>query len=216
MSCCSAFAKYRLWQDRKGNVLEAEFVCETAGKIVLRDPKGKEYKLSLSSLSQKDQNYLYSKLPPKVEIIFSKKQDRRKHEYYADVDMQCDVTIKKKSRMPYEAQLKAILFVIGDAKRNKEYVMLDRTEVEFDFKNSKEFSFKGAMFRMRQYDSYYYHSDGVEYAGFMVAVYDVDGNQVEIKSSRDEFINNLEKLSKFKAGNRFSKDMQSKSNIRTF
>jgi len=214
--CSALHAEMRLWQDKNGNFLEAEFICEMAEKIILRDAKGKDYKVSLSALSQKDQNYLISKLPPEVEITFSKKQDRRRHEYYSDVDMQCEVTIRKKSRMPYTGQLKAILFVIGDASRNREYVMLDRTEVNFDFKNSKHYSFKSAPFRMRQYNSEYYYSDGVKYAGYLVVVYDEMGNKVEVKSSRDEFTNHLKEISGFKAGERFSRDMQSKTNIRTF
>jgi hypothetical protein len=202
----NALAEFRIWTDKKGNSLEAEFVCENAGRIVLRDREGKDFKLILESLSENDQRYLRSKLPPTISIDFSKTQDRRKQEYYSDVDMQCEVVIKQTSRMPYD----------GELNRNKEFVMLDRTEKTFNFKDSKSFSFKGSMFRMRQYDSTYYLDDGVEYQGFLVAVYDPAGNVVDVKSSRTEFIENLASLSEFKAGNRFSKDMQQKSNIRTF
>lgn len=213
---CRGHAEFRIWTDAKGNTLEAEYVCENAGRIVLRDHDGKDYRLALESLSQKDQEYLYSKIPPTLSIEFSKTQDRRKQEYYSDVDMQCSVQIKQTSRLPYEGDLKAELFVIGDSSRNKEYVMLDRTEKTFNFKDSREVSFKGAMFRMRQYDSSYHLDDGIEYQGFLIVVYDSVGNVVDLKSSRVEFSDNLDKLTEFKVGNRFSKDMEQKSNIRTF
>ncbi len=61
--CGATLAEMRLWEDKKGNVLEAEYKCEVSGKVVLRDRKGKNHTLSISSLSNKDQQYLQTKLP---------------------------------------------------------------------------------------------------------------------------------------------------------
>lgn len=208
--CASVIAEIRLWEDKKGNVLEAEFQCEIAGKVVLRDRSGKDHKLSISSLSEKDQRYLQAKIPPKIEIEFKKNQDRKNKNYSSStVVMYGEVTLTKKSRMPYTGDLKAILLMIGEDDRDDEYIMLDRAEFKFDFKTEKTLSFKGERFKMYQHN-YYSTGDGIRYRGYLIAVYDGEGQVIQIKASRDEFSDKIKYLSKIKAGQHFSNDMEGK------
>lgn len=76
-SCVSALAEIRLWEDKKGHVLEAEFICEISGKVGLRD----------------------------------------------------------------RGDLKVTLFMIGEDGREGEYVMLDRAESKFNFREKKTCSY---------------------------------------------------------------------------
>ncbi len=213
ISMCSiiAIAEIRLWEDKKGNILEAEFQCELAGKVVLRDRSGKDHKLSISTLSEKDQRYLQAKIPPKIEIKFKKIQDRTKKYYSSStIVMYGDVTLTKKSRMPYTGDLKATLFMIGEDSREDEYIMLDRAEFKFDFKTEKTLSFKGEKFKMHQ-NNYYSTNAGTRYRGYLIAVYDAEGKIIQIKASREEFKEKIKYLSGIKAGEHFPNDMEGKA-----
>jgi hypothetical protein len=95
----STFAEYRIWKDKKGHSIEAEFVCERSGLVMIKKRDGKILKLPKGKLSDADQKYLASEISPKVELVFSKKQDRRnRSDSYAEVDMECEVTVKRKVR----------------------------------------------------------------------------------------------------------------------
>lgn len=76
--CVSVQAEMRIWQDKKGNTIEAEFVTISAGKVVLRTSEGEQLKINPAGLSAADQAYLKRSIPPRIDISFSKKQDRRK------------------------------------------------------------------------------------------------------------------------------------------
>lgn len=210
-----AWAEMRVWEDKKGNILEAEYKCEVLGKVVLCDPKGKDHTLSISSLSQKDQLYLQAKIPPKIEVKFKKIQDRKK-KYYASatVVMYGEITLTKKSRMPYNGDLKATLFMIGEDSREDEYVMLDRSDFEFSFKEKKTHSFTGERFKMHQYN-YYTTNDGIEYRGYLIMVCDAAGKVIYSKASRAEFENKIKYLAGIQSGTRFPEEMRGKTTRRT-
>ncbi len=209
--CIVSFSEIRLWEDKKGNVLEAEYKCEISGKVILRDRAGNDYKLSISSLSEKDQNYLKTKLPPEIDIEFKKIQNRKKSSYYNSVvSMHGEVILTQTSRMPYSGELKATLFMIGNASYDDEFIMLDRTDFNFNFREGKTHSFVGGRFKMHEY-KYSSTNDGVEYRGFLVVVYDKNGAVLHSKTSRDEFERNIEYLSKIKPGSRFPDDLKGKA-----
>lgn len=208
--CSGAFAEMRVWEDKKGNALEAEYKCTVSGKVVLTDSKGKDYTLSISSLSKKDQQYLQTKLPPKIDIKFKKSQDHKSTGYSTSmVTMYGEVTLTKTSRMPYEAELKATMFIIGEDADDDEYVLMDKTKINFNFKTEKEKVFTGEKFKMRQYDGY--SSNGTEYKGYLVVVYDTDGAVISLKASGKKFESGLKYLSALNTGSRFPADMKGKS-----
>ena len=206
-------SEYRIWSDKKGNSIEAKFVCESAGRIVIRDRKEKTYKFVPEKLSAADQKYLRTAFPPTIEIVYSKKQDRTKDKGYSDwawVDMKCEILIKKKSRMPYDESLKVVLLVVGRDDRESDYILLDREEASFDFTKSKSFLLKGNEFRMREYGSYS-SNRGTEYTGYLAVVLDKDGNVIEMKSNRKEFAEKFNMMLKIKKGSHFDKDMRVRS-----
>lgn len=208
--CGSALAEMRLWEDKKGNSLEAEYQCMVMGKVVLRDRKGKDHKLSLSSLSEKDQKFLQTKLPPDINIEFKKWQDRKTRYSSSTVEMRGEITLTKTSRLPYEAGLKAILFMIGEDSYEDEYIMMDRAEFTFDFKKEKEHTFEGEKFKMHQDKDAYDNDDGVEYRGYLVIIYDAGGEVMLVKASSAELEKNAPYLSEIKRGSRFSDKMKGK------
>jgi hypothetical protein len=205
-----SLAEMRLWEDKKGNVLEGEYKCTVSGKVVLTDTKGKDHALSISSLSQKDQKYLQTKIPPKIDIEFKKFQDHKSTGYSMSmVGMYGEVTLKKTSRMPYEGILKATLFIIGEDAADGEYILMDKSQFNFDFKTEKEKVLTGEKFKMRQYSGY--SEFGTEYKGYLVVVYDPDGAVLVVKSNGKKFEEKLKYLSALKQGARFPDDMRGKS-----
>lgn len=203
----NVLAEMRVWEDRKGNVLEAEFNAVVAGKVILHDPNGKEYKLPISGLCDKDQKYIQAILPPDVDIKFKKIQDRKSNS--STVVMHGEVELTKTSRMPHSSQLKATLFIIGEDSFEDEYILMDRTEHEFTFETKKKHSFSGEKFKMQQYRNSG-SNDGVEYKGYLVMICDKSGKVLLIKSSSDAFTSNVDYLKPLKTGARFPDDMEDK------
>ena len=123
--------------------------------------------------------------------------------------MDCEIAIKKKSRMPYDGTLKAVLLVVGRDDSQNDYILLDKQEASFDFTKSKSFLLKGNHFRMREYNGYYSSDDGgTKYVGYLAVVLDKDGNVVDVKSSRKEFAEKCKKMLRIKKGVHFNKDMR--------
>lgn len=212
-----AIAEFRVWQDRKGNRLEAEYICEVGGKIMLRDPEGKEFRLSLESLSKGDQQYLQRLLPPKLEIAFSKAQDRRKIDsYYSTLDIRCSAEIKKTSRMPYDRELKAVMVVLGYRDKEDEYIVLDRSEYVFKVNQQKTHEFSGTKFQLREYKSYYSTSNRTEYRGYVVGVLDPEEKVVAVKSSSDNFVEKFAMLAKCGNGEKLDRSLNKMKSMRSY
>ena len=95
----SSFAEYRTWKDRSGNSIDAEFVSMSSGRVVLRNRAKKILKIPKTKLSEADLKYLATKIPPKIELKFSKKQKSNLvTEYWdeSDVRLTSKVEIIKK------------------------------------------------------------------------------------------------------------------------
>ena len=214
--CFQAFSEYRIWKDKKGNSIEAEFVCISGGKVVMRSRAGRVLKFDPSGLCAADQEYLENSIPPKIEVVFSKKQDRKKHgnSYSAEVFMSGSVQFEKKNREPYVREMKAVLMMVGEDQRSRNYIMLDVVDGLFDFKETSDFSLVGNEFRM--YEDRYDNSSGTDYVGYIAVVFDDAGEVLAVKSSRKDFVENCAKLAGFKAGSRFSKKFIDVNRIRTF
>lgn len=214
--CLEAFGGYRIWTDKNGNSIEAEFVCISAGKVVIRDKQGKQYRFDPKKLSAKDQEFLKTSIPPEIEIVFSKKQDRRNkdYSYYADVFMSGEIEVLKKNREPYAREMKVVFMMVGEDQRTRNYIMLDRVEATFDFKTSKSFELAGNRFKMQEdrYDNSY----GTKYEGYLAVVLDDGGNLICKKSSRNDFEENAEKALELKTGDRFGKSFSKEQAIRSY
>lgn len=234
--CCAAvvngFAEMREWTDTKGNKIEAEFKGVSGKKILLVNEKEKEFKVSLESLSKKDQEYLQGKIPdsllrtvvdagekpPQLELEFKKLTDSTtsNDNYYRNVDTVGKVVVTKKSRDPYSCKLKSVLFVIGFNDYDDKYIILDKKEHEFSFESEDEVVYQGNHFVIQEYTSEY-ESDvdnTTEYNGYLVVVLDESGKVLEKKASSSLFEKNYAKLSKFNVGNSFTKKFETQSEAR--
>ncbi len=207
----SALAEYRVWTDKKGKELEAEFVCMSMGRVVLKAHNGKEYKPELDSLSENDQKYLQRKIPPEIDIAFSKNQDRRTES--AVTSMQGKVTLKKTSKMPYSGMLHAIFYMFGENDYLHEYVILDRTESEFDFSSNDTHLINGNFFRMHDIQSANY---GIEYKGFLVIVLDEHSQVVALKSNRNQFVRQINDFVQLRVGDSFSSKLENRTASKYF
>ena len=194
------FGEFRVWTDRSGHTLEAEFVSESAGKIVIKNKEGICLKVPKEKLSDADQKYLESAIPPEIDIAFSKNQDRFYDGYM--VDMTCKIVVKKISQSKYTGTLTAVLIIIGRDQRFKIYNILEKAKNDFDFKESDEFVLQTKIFRMYQDDSI---SSGTIYTGYLALVMDEKGVVIAEKSNRKEFIKSKEKLVLLKKGSKMDR-----------
>jgi len=206
-----SLAESRIWTDKLGNKIEAEFICMSMGRAVIKGNNGKEYKPQFDSLSEIDQQYLQSIIPPEIDIAFSKKQDRRTGSRI--MSMRGKVTLTKTNKMPYDGELHAIFYMFGENDYLHEYIILDRTESTFDFKETKTHLIRGNFFRMYDVNS---GNRGVEYKGFLVVVLNADNQVVALKSNRKQFIRHISDFVKLRVGEGFSANLESRSSVNYF
>lgn len=210
-----AFAEFRIWRDQKGNSIEAELLSMNAAQVAIRDRNGKVFKFNPKKLSQTDQQYLKTAFPPKMDVEFKKHQDRRNgsYNYSATVIMSGEVVITKKEQRDYSKSLKVVLLMIARSERHNDFIIADRAESEFDFKNSREFNLTGNRFSM--YEDKYDNTVGCSYVGYLAVVMDENGNVLETKSSRKDFVEKVDFLVSQKKNTRFMKDFTKSVNQST-
>lgn len=197
-----AAAEYRIWSDKTGYAVEAEFVCETGGQMVFRDREGKEYKINPESLSDEDQLYLQSLLPPVLYINVNKLQETRSRGEAREGTVECVVTIKKTSTRPYTGRLTAQLVVIGQDRRSDTYIILSRAKGDFELNraNQEQYEFKSNRVRVG-FDMH--RKVSTEYSGYVLVVKDNHGKVVARDASRSVFEKVAEQLLKMPLHYRF-------------
>ena len=202
----TSFGEMRTWTSTSGKTIVAEVISSRPNQVVLRDKKGKTYRLPPSKLSAADREYLMSAFPPKMEITFKKNQDRRgrNNNYNSILNLTGEVKIKKKSPEPYNKEMVLVFLMIGQSCQTGDLIILDRVEKTFDFNSSKEISVQGNLFRL--YEDKYDHTVGVNYKGFFVAVVDEQGKIIAVKTSRRDFEKKSEFLVDCKKNERFTEN----------
>ena len=203
------FGEIRTWSDKNGNTIEAEYVNSISGKIILRDSRGKVYKLDPSKLSKADRLYLSTSVPPRLELVYKKSvEDINGYSYESDI-IRGSLTIFKRNKEQYDKLLKVVLLVIGYDEERDAFVVLDRAEDNFRFKNKNEFFLQGDSVRIYDWDdSYSSGKEGVEYASYFAAVIDSSGNLISMKTGRKNFEDHAQFLLTCESGSYFSKDFQ--------
>jgi len=215
-------ADMRTWNSKKGSTIEAEYVNDVGGKVVLKGADGKQRKVPIAALSEKDQEYIYCLKPPKIDI--NVKKGLRRGDSGRDYDnksqvVQCEVAIKKTGTRPYTGDLKAELFVFGVEVVSDMYVLMDKKNTSFKFtkENKGEHSFTGTRIDL-EYDDNDTAQFGTKFEGFLVVVTDSVGEIIDVSSSRSLFTDNYRRIRKMNIGAKFDKKMYtpSKSNTRRF
>lgn len=218
LSVQKANAELRIWTDENGKKIEAEHVRTLDDKVVLKQVDGTEIKVSLDTLSEKDRRFAILQRPPRIDIKVSTDVDRdnkavgpSNHGPGIQVQketIQATVTLKKSSSAPYEAPLKAEVFLIAQPEKQDAHVILDRTESRFRFtaENKNEHVFTTEPRSLKQVEAG--RQAGLEYEGYLVAVTDRTGEVLTYKCSKLDYERNAEAIMGGKRGSVFDKDFE--------
>ncbi len=199
--CYSGMAEQRVWTDTSGKTMEAEYVRTTGDQVVLRKQDGSEFKVSLDTLSMRDRKYAVLQAPPHVEIKVSTNTDRENEGYGSGrgsgfqvqtESVQCTVSIRKTSSVPYEAPLVSEVYLIGQPEQKEMYVILDRTVSKFKFsvENKNQHSYESGTINLKQVEAG--KQTGVEYKGYIAVVKDRTDSVISMKCSKLIFEKNAE------------------------
>ena len=188
------FAEIREWRDKNGNILSAVYVNKIGGKVVLKDERGKIYKLDPSKLSEEDQYYLNNTIPPTFELTFKRSQhkERSPHEY--EYYIVGSLVIEKKNKEPYTGELKAVFLMIGLDEKRDTYVILDRAEERFTCYKRSTFSLIGNRLGAIEIKSRFHviiyrntTRTAPVYIGYYATVMDSEGNIITCQSDLEAF-----------------------------
>lgn len=199
----AGFSEYRIWTDQGGKQIEAELVRVVDDKVVLRKQDGAELKVSLDTLSKKDQKYAVLQAPPRIEIKVSTDMDRENKGYgggrgsgfqIQKESVQLEVSLKKTSPAPYEAPLVSEVYLIGQSEQHDGYGILDRTVSKFKFteENKNLHSYSSKTVELEQLEAG--KQVGIEYEGYLAIVKDRTGAVLSMKCSKLIFEKNAEAI----------------------
>ncbi len=210
----TARAEMRMWTDKKGNSIEAEFVKIFSGKVILKLANGKQVKVPQSGLSKKDLEYLASAIPPKIDFEVDIDNDERQtssdgygYSSRRKQKIKGSVTLTKKNRDPSNRQFTAYLYVFAKELRDDEIWVLDTVKKAFSFESQKTVEFSGNQ-RSVNYTDYSDVDDyGDKYEGYFVFIEDEKGNIIYTKGSRSLYESKISQTKKSKNNDRFDDDM---------
>jgi len=219
--------KMRKWTLKEGRTLEAEFVNTFGGKVILKNARGKTYKILPGNLSAGDREYAELAQPPALNINFTKKFSQKTFVggfYNVDSWERAPesrgfygLQIKQTSPGEYSHELQVEMFVVGKQRSRADagYILLDHQKTAFipsgEDQRTYEFRSEREVVLNHYSISYYATNHGEKYAGFLVTVMDARGEMIAVKSSSKWLIENLENLKNISVGNYMDKTC-----IRTF
>jgi hypothetical protein len=188
--CLSASAEMRVWRDTRGQQVTGEFVRIQFGRVMLRTPDKQQAFIPMDELSAPDKNYVDQLILPEIDLTVRKKiaaKERNPNDMgdgdYIDV-VTLTLTVQKKSRMPYGGTLRAEVYFVGQEVVTDLLVLFGKktVDVEFTEKNDGVFTWSSSA-DIRQYEEYNGQSRGSKYTGYVVMVFDPQGNRMAMKSS---------------------------------
>ena len=121
----------RIWEDVNGNQFEGRFVKELFGKLTIKAEDGTEKVFLLEDLSELDQKYLRTQVPPKMDISVTYKEvdieprPAIMMRVILTKDSQLTIEITKKSQRPFTSRLKAEIMVIAEECVSGDPVLMD-------------------------------------------------------------------------------------------
>ena len=142
----SLTAEARVWGGLSETRVEGTFHKELFGGVLIKDQKGKTQLVRFEQLSKADLRYLESCVPPSVELdVDFKTRELPKTEWSREDDdtilYTFTVTVEKKSKLPYQRQLTAELFIIGDERAvesDRRSVLMHYKKMRFAFPDQKD------------------------------------------------------------------------------
>lgn len=201
----------RIWTLQDGRTVEAGFVSLIGGEVSLKNEKGKLIRISADALSAEDRKYIQLEMPPRLDINFSKTTTQRIFpESHSDLPQsyyfEFETSIKRVSTKPYDYELVAEFFAIGDEIDGNKHILLDYQRRPFMLtdENNRSFSFSGNRVELVDY-TVGAQRRGEKYGGFLVVVTDVRGEVIAYKASSEEYYENLDNLRNLPVGKYFDR-----------
>lgn len=217
LSVGTAVAEMRIWSDKKGNTIEAEYIKIIGAKVVLKTAEGKQLKVPVSGLCDADKDYLASTIPPKIKIEVDVDKDRDTLSSYSSEygtygreqkaeSICCSVQITKINQEACNQDFKAFIYVFGEDQRSKRTRVLDISNKEFTFKHAKTMGFKSKQVTVEFTKDSYYGNSGYRYSGYVAFVTDRNDKIVAIESTKTAYESNIQKIRKAKRNATLDRD----------
>ena len=213
-------AQMRVWEDKNGLQIKGEFVREIFGSIEIRRPNGFLHNIAIEDLSEEDESYVRTLIPPDVSIDVktSKKAKERNERFiwaHNDINIvSAETIIRKKSKSPYRGTLKAEVYLIGKEVVTDRYTLVDKTSSRIKFTDQN----KGRVIvnssgTFRVYEEYNnLEIRGWKYEGYLVVITDPIGNILTFKSDLNFLTDlNIPNIRKFHVGIFFDDNCVKKS-----
>ena len=206
----------RQWTTTKGKTFKAEFVAIIAGKVVLKNRKGKTKRIPLGELSEEDRSYVELMQPPTFNIDLAKKTslwhiDNSPYASRIPPPNKADYTftakIKQQSTGDYDHKLKVEIFAFGREYMGDKFVLLTRQEGSFvpSEEPNRFFSLtteeKATIYVVNLYGD----KRGTKYYGYLVVLTDERGVIIQHAESNKWLFESLGNLRNLKAGNYLDK-----------
>ncbi len=153
--------------------------------------------------------------PPKIEIKVEDKVDRETVGYTggrqggSEIRVQsvrANVSMRKTSSQPYDADLKLTVFLVGRTVQLDRYVILDRLDSTFRFteENKGDCSFSCGPVDLRYVTGS--RKAGSKYEGYIVVIRDARNEIVVSQANRNEFERNASAMLEGRKGSVFDRD----------
>ena len=215
-----AFGEFRIWEDSTGKSIEAEYVSEQSGKVVLKLQNGKIIRVNPATLSANDREYVTQQIKPSLVLEIEKKDVRvndRKQRLVRNNEVQLTAVIEKKSTRLYDATLTATFIFIGNNERSDHKIIVKKSAVPFTIDQEKTLN-EQATFAAKK--SRFIKSSYHAYEGYLLVITDGAGEIVEAKSNTASYERHAEKLIALNEGTEFDKsfspvDLNSTKTTRT-
>jgi len=236
--CGSSVAQTRIWRTVDGTIYEGTFEKTLFDKAYIRNAEGIFLKIPMEELSPPDLEYLFHNVPPEVSIDVRKKDRQQPLLEWSIPDDRttlhtCKVRLTKTSNLPSQVKLTAELFIFGEEVDGENYVLVHRQQFVFVFPNEKKcvYEFEAVDIPFRHYYANWASQGGAEkyrgvtYLGYLVAVFDPQGNLIASDTSlrsqkwlSEDVATSVEKLNELYIngrGSAFSRHFDTKFRKRT-
>lgn len=190
--CGAVSAEMRVWEDKSGKAVKAEFVRELFGSIELRRPDGSLHSIPLENLSAQDMTYLRTRIPPEIEVEVrtqkrekerNKNATRSEYEQFSDEInvITAKVEVRQKSSAVFNGTLRAEVYFIGKEVATDHLRLSGKgtSQVKFTEENKRKHTFEAST-DFRIYEEYNRDTRGADYAGYLVVVLDALGNKLAV------------------------------------
>lgn len=220
-----ADAEMRVWTDKKGNKIEAEFVGRFGGKVMLRDKKGRVRKIDPAGLSEADQLILN---PPPAATPMSEqyKMDLRKRSWYSkgerpvfgsnvtgEAVWEFSMSVEKKEKGALKLEgARGFVFIAGEQIESGEptgqFIVLDTFEVPLKWESADAaVAKKGRVVTTRVRDKEGKMLTDIKYRDYAIMLISKEGEVLLFDGSRN-YLEGVEKLRALKIGDLFNKKLE--------